>query len=190
MKYKNTPISINQGHSLISEQREDLGESCYNYINDKIGQNVELINSISSEDRIWIKYRDSSSRGNDIYICFCYIPPKDSTVMCNEESQWSTFESEVVRFSIKGSILICGDMNTRTGNMSDFIQNDSEIPIHSPLTYVVDKEFPRTSKDMSVNAQGRCLLDMCISSRLRIMNGRHRGTVKETILAILIEVAV
>ena len=91
MKYKNTHISINQGHSLISEQREDLGESCY--INDKIGQNVD---SISSEDRIWIKYRDSSSRDNDIYICFCYIPPKDSTVMCNEESQLSTFESEVL----------------------------------------------------------------------------------------------
>ena len=29
MKYKNTHISINQGHSLISEQREDLGEFCY-----------------------------------------------------------------------------------------------------------------------------------------------------------------
>ena len=66
----------------------------------------------------------------------------------------------------------------------------SEIPIHSPLTYVVDKEFPRRSRDTSINTQGRCLLDMCISSRLRIMNGRHKGTVKETILAIRIEVVV
>ena len=114
---------INKPRSLINKRAKRGSGGILLYINDKIGQNVELINScISSEDRIWIKYRDSSSRDNDIYICFCYIPPKDSTVMCNEESQWSTFETEVVRFSIKGSILICGDMNARTGNMSDFIQ--------------------------------------------------------------------
>ena len=28
---------------------------------------------------------------------------------------------------------------------------------------------------MSVNTQGKHLLDLCISSRLRIVNGRHAG---------------
>ena len=84
---------INKPRSLINKRAKRGSGGILLYINDKIGQNVD---SISSEDRIWIKYRDSSSRDNDIYICFCYIPPKDSTVMCNEESQLSTFESEVL----------------------------------------------------------------------------------------------
>ena len=59
-----------------------------------------------SEDRIWIRYMELNNLDNDTFACFCYIPPKDSTAMCNYESQWNSFESEVIEFSNKGSILI------------------------------------------------------------------------------------
>ena len=57
---------INKPRSLINKRAKRGSGGILLYIKDKIGQNVELINSISSEDRIWIKYRDSSSRDNDI----------------------------------------------------------------------------------------------------------------------------
>ena len=145
------------------------------FINERLQQNVEVLQT-KSEDRIWIRYIELNNLDNDTFACFCYIPPKDSTAMCNYESQWNSFESEVIEFSNKGSILICGDMNARTGMLYDYVRNDSDIPIPSPLSYVIDEdELQRTSMDMSTNAQGRNLLDLCISNRLRIRNGRHNG---------------
>ena len=63
---------------------------------------------------------EANNLDNDTFACFCYIPPKDSA-MCNYQSQWNSFESEVMKFSTKGSILICEDMNVRTGMLCDYI---------------------------------------------------------------------
>ena len=79
---------------------------------------------------------------------------------------------EVVRYSLKGNVLICGDMNARTGILKDYAENDSDLPVDIPLNYTIDQEVPRQSKDTSVNPQGRVLLDLCISARMRIVNGR------------------
>ena len=61
---------INKPRSLINKRAKRGSGGILLYINDKIGQNVD--SCISSEDRIWIKYRDSSSRDNDIYI-FAFV---------------------------------------------------------------------------------------------------------------------
>ena len=42
--------------------------------------------------------------------------------------------------------------------------------------YVIDKSMkPRISQDAKVNTIGKYLVNMCISCRLRFLNGRHRG---------------
>ena len=66
-------------------------------------------------------------------------------------------------------------MNARTGNCNDVIPYDSDLPIRSSFRYIVDSAVPRTSKDTTVNTQGRYLLDLCISSRRIIVNGRLDG---------------
>ena len=95
------------------------------------------------------------------------MPPQGSTISCNRTSEWSSFEHEIVKFSLDGDLILCGDLNARTGTMCDYIESDSEMPQNSPLTYIVDQDYPRVSQDLSVNTQGRCLLDICIGSRLR-----------------------
>ena len=111
--------------------------------------------------------QEPNNLDNDTFACFCYIPPKDSTAMCNYESQWNSFVSEVIEFSTKGSILICGNMNARTGTLCDYVRNDYDIPIPSPLSYVIDEdEIQCTSMDLSTIVQGRNLLDLCISNQL------------------------
>ena len=72
-------------------------------------------------------------------------------------------------------MILCGDLNARTGNCSDFIPYDSDLSIRSSFRYIVDSAIPRTSKDVTVNTQGRYLLDLFISSRIRIENGRLDG---------------
>ena len=66
-------------------------------------------------------------------------------------------------------------MNARTGILKDYIENDSDLPVDIPLNYTIDQEVPWQSKDTSVNPQGRVLLDLCISARMRIGNGRTNG---------------
>ena len=57
-----------------------------------------------------------------LFICFCYIPPKDSTVLCNTKLDRSAVESDVITFSSKGKLVICGD--ARTSTQSDYITLD------------------------------------------------------------------
>lgn len=45
----------------------------------------------------------------------------------NEASQWSTIELEVVKYSAKGKVIICGDMNARTGSLCDSVSHDTDI---------------------------------------------------------------
>ena len=71
------------------------------------------------------------------------------------------------------------DLNCRTGNQSDFIEDDSYLPktdmVTLPDNYSIDLIFKRKSRDKTVNSQGKRLLEMCIESRLRILNGRSLG---------------
>ena len=103
------------------------------------------------------------------------MPPVDSTATLNKASQWSIFQAEVEKYATRGKIKLCGDLNARTGNCSDFIPYDSDHPIRSSFRYIVDSAVPRTSKDTTVNTQGRYLLDLCISSRIKVVNGRLDG---------------
>ena len=67
----------------------------------------------------------------------------------------------MIDFSSKGHIMLCGDFNARTGNQSDFISADSDIPIDLPCGYVPDSiTCPCISQDSQINAQGRLLLDL------------------------------
>ena len=75
---------------------------------------------------------------------------------------------------------MCGDLNARTGLITNFIADDSKIPMSSPPSYVVDNEIPRHSKDVTINTQGRHLLDLCIGSRLRIVN---EGLLKAVVIS-------
>ena len=49
---------------------------------------------------------------------------------------------------------------------------DSE---NTPWNTSPDRVVPRTSSDTTVNTQGRLLRDMCVGSRLSILNGRKHG---------------
>ena len=139
---------------------------------------VVILNNKSVDDRIWIKLKSPeilNKENNEVFCCFCYIPPGDSTATLNEASQWSTFQAEVEEYATRGKVILCGDLNARTGNCNDFIAYDSDLPVRSSFRYIVDSAIPRTSKDTTVNTQGRYLLDLCISSRIRIVNGRLDG---------------
>ena len=70
-----------------------------------------------------------------------------------------------------------GDLNARTGQESDFIENkehDSNIPLfddYTPDFNIIN----RLSQDSTVLPTGRLFNDICIQTGLRIFNGRCTG---------------
>ena len=84
-------------------------------------------------------------------------------------------------FLVKEKIVLIGDFNSRTGQNPDFIEKDSSqindfdgVDLLSP-DYVTDTELKRVNQDFIINSHGKTLLDLCLSSRLRILNGRFLG---------------
>ena len=81
---------------------------------------------------IWVKIKNLNSfntlTGNAnhlYYLCVCYIPPITSPYF-NEEI-FDDLNEDINNFSnSQSSLLLCGDLNTRTGNIPDFICNTED----------------------------------------------------------------
>ena len=87
-------------------------------------------------------------------------------------------EREIQLFLGKGPVLLCGDLNARTGTKLDYIPNDSrDAFLNLPNNYVPDPTTIRNrcNLDTKVNNFGKILLDMCIGKSLQIINGRTCG---------------
>ena len=72
------------------------------YIKDTSWENFYILNEANSEDGVWINMMAQTPcnlRGN-IYACFCYMPPVDSTAALHEGSQWNSLEVEVLKYSM------------------------------------------------------------------------------------------
>lgn len=132
-----------------------------------------------SENRLWLKLdRNFFDFDKDLYVCSVYIPPINSNYY---ENDFETLENEISIFANKGKILLVGDFNSRTGCHPDYIVNDS-LRLNDfseenilPRNYLIDSVDERKNQDKISNNHGKKLLEMCISSRLRILNGRYMG---------------
>ncbi|CAG2193071.1 unnamed protein product [Mytilus edulis] len=137
----------------------------------------EVLNVTKSDNRLWLKL-DKFFFGlkKDIYVCACYIPPLSSTYFNDD---FILLENEISKLSSKGNILIIGDLNARVSNHLDFISDENNI--HDDLLnllpddYLGDSHIYRNSLDKVLNPHGKQLIDLCIASRLRILNGRFVG---------------
>ncbi|XP_069118915.1 uncharacterized protein [Argopecten irradians] len=89
----------------------------------------------------------------------------------DKKTDFIELKNEISKFSLDGKILLAGDFNARTGNLTDFQKHDDV----SPHDVKINKPNKRESLDQVINVQGRQLIDLCISSRLRILNGRYLG---------------
>ncbi|CAC5417233.1 unnamed protein product [Mytilus coruscus] len=87
-------------------------------------------------------------------------------------------ENEISTFARQGKILLMGDMNAK---YPDFIIGDScqinnfDAENLIPDCYEVDTEISRNNQDNITNVQCKSLLELCIASRLRILDGRFIG---------------
>ena len=126
----------------------------------------------------WVKLdKNFFNFRKDLFLCLTYIPPSQSIYANNmQQDLIDLLENDILLYKTKGDIMICGDLNARTGSQQDFIASDGTD--HLPLyqNYNIDSHsIYRQSKDVIVDTRGRSLIDICIGNQLRILNGRCFG---------------
>ena len=85
-------------------------------------------------------------------------------------------ETDILVYKSMGSVIILGDFNAKTGSQPDYILNDEDDFLPLNEDYVIDSNIiDRKSKDTKVCSRGKELLEICIFSSLRILNGRAFG---------------
>ncbi len=165
---------------------------CIVYFRDALVKSLDVVKTICDH---FVVVNISNVLNFDAYLIMCYIPPSNSDYICKscDGNYMEALSDLVVKYSGKGSVSICGDLNGRTGILSDEpIVNDidlttdkfSYIGSDSPIwTCELTK---RASMDRIVNPRGEDILHLCKSAGLRIMNGRcfdDKGIGKFTFIA-------
>ena len=109
---------------------------------------------------------------NDLYFCHIYIPPLNSKVIQDENFDFfESLELCITKYKDLGKVFISGDFNSRTSNLPDYVEFDKYLDTNIPFVCCYD--IPkRINSDKIIDAQGKRLLDLCISTGLLIANGR------------------
>ena len=143
-------------------------------INKNIQKGVAFLTSSSSEI-VWLKLSKTHFRfKNDVYLCFVYIAPANSSyVLSNNLDILHRLESDIIKYSKLGSIVVMGDTNARTGTEYYCIDNNNR---HIPIPFDMCKtSFIRKGKsqDLTVCPRDKDLLELCIEANLSILNGKN-----------------
>lgn len=135
--------------------------------------------SKSHEDLLWVKLdRYFFGFDKDVYICIAYIKPNSCNI---PNSAFLQLEKDISRFDKYGHVVLVGDFNARTGELNDFVMNDTEDKyFDNSSDYSIDSSSmmynrKRMNKDKKINNQGRELINLCQGTGLRIANGRTVG---------------
>ena len=79
----------------------------------------------------------------------------------------------------KGEIILCGDFNSRTGTLPDYINTQNKsLPnnIYDDIGFDEDIHWPRNNSDkVTVAPHCQHLLDLVINNQMKILNGRTLG---------------
>ena len=150
------------------------------FVRDTIFAGTEVIGS-NQAGFLWVKLcKKYFGFPDDIFVCFCYIPPKRSIYHKNVDiNLFDVLERDIRHYSDFGKIAVVGDLNARTGLSNDHFEGCDNIEkyIHclegAELFDDCDISVGRRySLDTKIDSSGVRLLQICKDACLRILNGR------------------
>jgi exonuclease III len=164
--------------SLKPNVKRGHGGVCL-FFKDKLKDGIQVVRT-DSRGIIWVKLcKAYFHTEHDIFVCFLYIPPSNSVYYNLVDTDFFEILGENIReFSTLGKISVMGDMNARCGKKSDIIQSSSDFDSFIHVLENDDSESilqnlpERQTMDHVVNASGNKLIELCISTDLKIVNGR------------------
>ena len=130
------------------------------------------------ENIIWLKLsKELLKTSMNFYIAGVYKSPKNSSdAKHNECNIIDTLRDQLSKFSPNDMVYVGDNFNSRIGTQNDFIIENGKDLTYLLQEYELDAiTSVRNNQDTSVNQYGQQLLDLCIETKLRILNGRTRG---------------
>ncbi|XP_053380068.1 uncharacterized protein LOC128548716 [Mercenaria mercenaria] len=121
---------------------------------------------------IWLKFdKNFFHTDEDLYLAVAYFPPENSPFHdIYDNDIFQQLENDIVYFMDKGKVFLTGDLNSRIGQKTDYIEHDYDL--QGDGNQPIDTPLPRCSRDFKSNRFGDYLLDLCKATNLRIVNGR------------------
>ena len=152
------------------------------YVDNSLLCGVEKISIAGSESIILKLKKEFFGLFNDVYLCFAYCVPANSSILSCDFMPEDIFEdltNKLAQCHPYGDIILMGDLNARSETWPDFIidENNDHIPVPPPDLYEVDSIniLSRYNCDKGSNSYGRKLIELCKTVPLRILNGRKLG---------------
>ena len=144
------------------------------YIRDAYQEHINVIDTICDHFAI---LEIQGMFNFPVFLIICYVPPEDTTFICKscDNNYLGMLRDLVIRFSSKGTVAVCGDLNAHTALLDDNLSSCNGITDPSDMVDSAPWSQPlpkRASCDSRVNNFGKELISLCDISGLRIMNGR------------------
>lgn len=149
------------------------------YVSDALASSATLLSTGLLGCYALLRLDRAVGQLEDAFIFACYIPPEGSPALAGRGPEvWEALHGEVQDALRLGHVFVMGDLNARTGAFPDF---------PGSVSHPIEEEFQSTGADpvrtqratcdpvSSPNRWGGLLLDLCISSSMRIANGRVQG---------------
>ena len=112
----------------------------------------------SSEEIMWLVLQHKSS-GDNLIACVCYLPPMKSSRQADGQNFFDSLMTDIVRYQNMGKMFICGDYNSRCGDLVDYIHG-------------VDAVKDRDVIDFNTNKYGHLSIDFLLNCNMCMLNGR------------------
>ena len=114
----------------------------------------------------------------DSFIVFSYCSPSNSSyVSRNQLDPLNELERNLSNLGTNCDTIVLGDLNARTGEKLDYIENEDNLDLILPDEYLTDTvgTYPRGNMDKVTNGYGDTVISLCRNVPLRICNGRKLG---------------
>ena len=119
---------------------------------------------------------DTFYRQNDLIMIFTYIPPENSPVYTQEANGIVLLNENINEIFLRypsADLFVSGDLNSRTGDLQDFIPFEDLQFVFGETEYSADPfDITRQSKDDTCNRFGTSLIDLCCTHNIHVLNGR------------------
>jgi hypothetical protein len=139
------------------------------------GMKVTLVKDLPSFGMCWVKINCAKPT----FLCICYLPPFTSSYYKQHgldlASHMDSLDSNIAAFSAKGSVLVMGDLNARTGGEDENRLNSHRRSEEGDWCAETQRIPARCNADPVVSSMGRRILQLCSDHGLVILNGRVPG---------------
>ncbi|XP_060589316.1 uncharacterized protein LOC132744577 [Ruditapes philippinarum] len=123
--------------------------------------NINIL-SDTCEGILWLKMVHKSDDFT-LLPCVCYLPPENSSRQFDVNRFYESLLTDIYTFQNEGLVFICGDFNSRCGDLEDYIVGVDDIPSRNVIDY-------------KTNFYGEMFIDFLINANFCMLNGRTNSS--------------